>query len=458
MKKHQLILLTTVLFVVIFYNEDMGLNFGILGISYAVLTLFYTKEKNRTKTFLTVFVLKILSSIAFAWYADFPSFLAVIISALILTLKSRNKNMKPLFAAPVFFVNGFTFIFRVFNFNQWLPKSNTGKTFQKLLAFVLFPLIFLSVFFGIYTLGSENFSDLFKNYELDLDVWQFIVLSCLGFFLAFNYWNFALERYMYKNHKMLNDDFSQNQKVIKSTYGFLSIDLVRTGGAITFMLLNILLLFFIGTYNYEQFYESAKLPHQLSEDTHERVYAVILSIVMAVFVIMFYFKSSFNFDPKAKILKISANIWLALNGILVISAMAKNTEYILELGLTYKRIGVYAFLILCIIGLVYSHLKIKNRKTNAFLFNRMFWYFYGTILAASFINWGNLATVYNINYHKGDFEFLNSLYYNDEILIKNFPEEYRKTGKFKNIETEQNRSFLSKVLYWQTININNYKK
>ena len=91
-------------------------------------------------------------------------------------------------------------------------------------------------------------------------------------------------------------------------------------------ILSILLIFFIITYNYEQFYEAVKTPVQLSEETHERVNAVIMSIIMAILVIMFYFKSGFNFDPKAGLLKILAKIWIFLNAVLIISAMIKNYD------------------------------------------------------------------------------------------------------------------------------------
>ena len=60
--------------------------------------------------------------------------------------------------------------------------------------------------------------------------------------------------------------------------------------------------------------------------------------------------------------------------------------------------------------------KIQKQKTNAYLFNQMFWYVYGTILVCSFINWGNIATVYNIKNEKADFKFLYSLNYNEKIL------------------------------------------
>jgi hypothetical protein len=80
--------------------------------------------------------------------------------------------------------------------------------------------------------------------------------------------------------------------------------------------------------------------------------AVILSIIMVILVIMFYFKSAFNFDPKAKLMQLLAKsmAWTKYT-VLLFSAMMKNTEYIVNYGLTYKRLGVYAFLILATIGL-----------------------------------------------------------------------------------------------------------
>ena len=204
--------------------------------------------------------------------------------------------------------------------------------------------------------------------------------------------------------------------------------------------------------DYEQFVELPKATaNQRAEETHERVGAVIASIVMAIGVIMFYFKGSFNFDNQAKSLKNLAKIWVFLNAVLVISAFAKNSEYVLNLGLTYKRLGVYAFLILAIIGLVFTFIKIHQQKTNAYLFNQMVWYFYGTILVCSFINWGNLATVYNIKNEKADFKFLYSLNYNDKILQEKFPKEMAERANYEK-ELNDKKPFLSKFLYYESLN------
>ncbi|MBK1894157.1 DUF4153 domain-containing protein [Chryseobacterium paridis] len=455
MKTHHYIFLTTALFVFLFYNENVGLNLGILGIIYAILTGYKTPEKNRTKTFLILFITSILSSIAFAWYGDFPSFLAVVSSLLLLSYRSKNRKMKILLLIPVFVVNCFTFLCRFFSFDGWLPKRNISGLGQKLFAFILIPLVLVAVFFGIYSVGSAHFAKLFANIEIDFNFWQLFCISVLGMFIAFNYWNYTVEKLIYKQNHILNDTFHDKEKMIKSSYSFLDLDTERMSGVISFFLLNILLIFFIFSYNYEQFYETSKTPNQLSEETHERVNAVIMSIIMAILVIMFYFKSSFNFDPKAGLMKTLAKIWIFFNAILIVSAMIKNSEYIINYGFTYKRLGVYAFLILSLIGLIMTFIKIQYKKRNAFLFNTMTWYFYGTILACSYINWGGFITSQNmkrndfvINYH------LTAINFSEKEMLE-FAEKKNdiklKKQIINKVRKEKSPTLLSKILYYETL-------
>lgn len=455
MKTHHYIFLTTAIFVILFYNGNVGLNLGILGIIYALLTVYRTPEKNRTKTFLFLLMTSILSSIAFAWYGDFPSFLAVVSSLLLLSYRSKNRRMKILFLIPVFIYNCFTFFCRFFSFDDWLPKKNTTGLGQKIVAFVLIPLFLFAVFFGIYSIGSNHFANIFENIELDFDIWLLLRLTVLGFFIAFNFWNYLVDKIIYKQNHILDDDFSTKSKIQKPTYSFLNLDSERMSGVISFFVLNVLLIFFIITYNYEQFYEAVKGPVQLSEETHERVGAVIVSIVMVIMVIMFYFKSGFNFDPKAGKLKLLAKIWILLNAVLIISAAAKNSEYIINYGFTYKRLGVYAFLLLSLIGLIITFIKIQYQKTNAYLFNTMTWYLYGTILVCSYINWGGIITSQNmkrkdfvLKYHQ------TAINFSEKSLLEYAKEKHDENLKneiVKKVKEKQNESFLSKIGYYETI-------
>lgn len=462
MKKHHLIFITVLAVVILFYKEYIALNLGIFGILLSILTFIQTKSEFRTKTFLTLFVTSIFSSFAFAWFGDAVSFVAVFVSVFLLRFKGTYPKLKPFLYIEVLLINLISFVGRVFNTEQWFEKPKEGSGFgKKLITFILIPGILITIFLCIYSAGSSHFDQFFSEIKLDFSFFDIIFLAIIGFYVGFIFWNFGVERFIFKQNRYLNDDFSGLIKIQKPTFSFLDIDSERTSGLISFSALNILLLVFIMTYNYEQFFEVTKSADGLSAETHERVNSVIMSIIMAILVILFYFKRGFNFDEKAKSLKISAKIWIVLNAVLVISASLKNSEYIINFGLTYKRLGVYAFLTMALIGLIFTFIKIQNKKTNAFLFNKMFWASYGLILVCSYVNWGGIITANNIkrknfadNYH------LVSINYNEKILL----DYAEKTGnsEMKNqltdrIESYQKETFLSKILYYETINLDKSK-
>lgn len=456
MKKHQIILACTAVFLLLFYNESAGINISIFGVILTLLISYFFQEKFVDRSHLVLVMTSILSCFAFAWYGDEASFFALVFSILFLQFKTQDGQLKMIQVFPLIILNGFTSIGRIFIFKQWLPESKIQNDFaKKIVAFVLIPIIFLGLFFIVYSFGSDHFSSLFIDYELDIDLPQLIGISILGFYISFSFWNYWVPDVCYEYNPKLSNDFSTiSEAKNRSTFSFLDLDFERKSGVLTLFLLNIMLLIFIVTYNYEQFFEVVEKTN-LSADTHERVNAVIFSILMAVGVILFYFKGGFNFDEKASSLKTLAKVWLGLNVVLIISAIVKNSEYVSFYGLTYKRLGVYAFLILAIIGLMVSFQKIRKQKTNAFLFNQMLWYFYGTILLCSYVNWGSLITNYNISVNKGvEPLFLSGLNFNDEarreyFLKNNLSGGYNEEMREKLISNYQNENFLSKALYYE---------
>ncbi|MDR6762603.1 hypothetical protein J2Y38_002814 [Flavobacterium sp. 2755] len=456
MKKHQIILACTAVFILLFYNESVGINISIFGVILTLLISYFFQEKFVNRSHLVLVMTSILSCFAFAWYGDAASFFALALSILFLQFKTQDGELKIVQIFPLIFLNGITTIGRIFIFSQWLPERKIHNDIaKKLVAFVIIPVIFLGLFFIVYSFGSNHFSSLFTDYTLDINLPQLIAMCILGFYISFSFWNYWVPDISYQFNPKLNNEFTNIAEVKnQSTFSFLDLDFERKSGVITLFMLNVMLLIFIGTYNYEQFFEVVEKTN-LSADTHERVNAVIFSILMAVGVILFYFKGGFNFDEKATTLKNLAKVWIVLNVVLIVSAIVKNSEYVSFYGLTYKRLGVYAFLILAIIGLVYSFLKITKQKTNAYLFNQMIWYFYATILLCSYVNWGNLVTNYNISVNKGvEPVFLSGLNFNDdarrEYLSKNnLDGKYPEAVREELISNYQNAGFLSKALYYE---------
>ncbi|RUT70320.1 DUF4173 domain-containing protein [Flavobacterium cupreum] len=458
MKKIHFILVCSILFIPLFYNESVGVNLAIFGLVLTGLICYYFQDRFTDRSHLILVVTSVLSCLAFAWYGDFVSFLALAMSVLFLQFKTQETKLKIIQVFPLVFLNAFASVGRVFMFSQWLPQRKINNNFaKKLVAYVIIPAVFLILFFVVYSFGSDHFSSLFTDYTLDVDIVQIIVISILGFYISFSFWNYWVPDVCYDKNPMLDNEFENADQVKnQNTFSFLDLDFERKSGEITLLLLNLMLLVFVVTYNYEQFFEVIQ-KSQLSAATHERVNAVIFSILMAVGVILFYFKGGFNFDEKAVNLKRLAKLWITLNGVLIVSTIVKNSEYVSFFGLTYKRLGVYAFLILAIIGLVYAFLKIKNQKTNAYLFNQMVWYFYGTILLCSFVNWGNLITTYNISVNKGvEPRFLSDLNFNDEarreyFSLHNLDILFVDDAREGEIERYQEKPFLSKALYYDFI-------
>ena len=456
MKKHQIILASSLIFTLLFYNESVGVNLAIFGLVLTGFICYFFQDRFTDRSHLILVVTSVLSCLAFAWYGDFASFLALAMSILFLQFKTRESKLKIIQIFPLLFLNAFASVGRIFMFNQWLPEKKIHNDFaKKLIAFFVIPAIFIGLFFIVYSFGSNHFSSLFTDYILDIDIVQLVLISILGFYISFSFWNYWVPDLSYEKNAMLDNDFDNIAEIKnQSTFSFLDIDFERKSGEITLLLLNIMLLVFIATYNYEQFFEVVKNPN-LSADTHERVNSVIFSIIMAVGLILFYFKGGFNFDKKAANLKKLAKVWIVLNGLLIASTFIKNSEYIAVQGLTYKRLGVYAFLILAIIGLVFVFLKITKQKTNAYLANQMVWYFYGTVLLCSFINWGNLITNYNISVNKcAEPIFLSSLNFNDEARREYFSKNNLDGGNAEIVREEmiqnyQSAGFLSKALYYE---------
>ncbi|MES2240090.1 MAG: DUF4173 domain-containing protein [Bacteroidota bacterium] len=459
MKKHHLILVSSLVFTLLFYKESVGLNLAIFGLVILGLIAYNSESLINDTTNKLLFTTSFGSCLAFAWYGDFVSFLALFLSLVFLQFRVLNKELKLVQSIPLVFINGMASAIRIFLFSQWLPEKKLNSNWAKIvIAYVIIPAVFLSLFTVVYSFGSNHFLSFFTNYTLDIDLFPLLVISILGFYLSFTFWNYWVPDICTETNLRLQNDFSKTEKNgLSSTFSFLEIDFERKSGEISLLLLNILLLVFIMTYNCEQFFEEVQLS-KLSSATHDRVNAVIFSIIMAVGVLLFYFKNGFNFDPKAQNLKRLAKTWILLNALLILSTIVKNTEYVSYYGLTYKRLGVFAFLVLASIGLFYSFLKIVKQKKNAYLFNQMLWYFYAFILLCSYVNWGNLITKYNLAVGKGNEKvFLEELNFNEEIFFSLYPEERNKVNqensKIDELLEHQNAGFLSKALYYETIDL-----
>ena len=159
--------------------------------------------------------------------------------------------------------------------------------------------------------------------------------------------------------------------------GVMALRNENTTGIISLVLLNLLLLF-INCIDmvYVWFGFQYKNAGNLADYVHEGTGMLIFSIVLAMVVLLFFFRGNLNFYKKNKWLRWGSYVWLLQNMVLVISVLLRDYYYILHDGLAYKRIGVLVFLVLVLFGLVTIFIKIRQIKTSYYLLRVNAWFCY----------------------------------------------------------------------------------
>jgi hypothetical protein len=135
----------------------------------------------------------------------------------------------------------------------------------------------------------------------------------------------------------------------------------------------------------------------LTKLVHEGTYMLILSILLSMGILIYYFRSNQNFYPKNGLLKGAAYLWLVQNAVLSVSVLIRCGYYISEYGLAYKRMGVIIFLGLVFFGLFTLYRKISGQKSFYYLLRTNAWAAYGMLIGLSLVNWDVLIVSHNLD-------------------------------------------------------------
>lgn len=309
------------------------------------------------------------------------------------------------------------------------------KPLLRPLKYMILPIIIVFIFIGIYSGANEIFgkyaselgdsiaralTQVFGFIFNDLSFERFIHF-CLGLALTGGLLITFYDHIVEKIELNLSEELlrKKNKNRLKTLWN--EITLVFVGSVISkkmalkteyiiaiisFIALNILLLILNSIDIWWLWLGHGK---QLAEtnyaaELHDGTNALIFSIILAMAIIVYFFRGNLNFYSKSKMLKILAIVWMIQNFILIISVFIRDAHYIEVYGLTYKRIGVIVFVLLCIIGLSTVYFKIAKQKTLFYLLkvNGNIWYI--LLLAFSLINWDVAIVKYNLA-HKGTIAF-----------------------------------------------------
>ncbi|OUJ75449.1 hypothetical protein BXP70_05405 [Hymenobacter crusticola] len=135
----------------------------------------------------------------------------------------------------------------------------------------------------------------------------------------------------------------------------------------------------------------------LTQFVHEGTYVLIFSILVAMGIVLWFFRRNLNFyAPGLRWLRLGATVWVVQNAVLAVSVGLRNYYYILHMGLAYKRIGVYGFLLLTLFGLGTILLKIWQRRSAYSLVRLNALAAYAVLLLLAGGNWETWIARYNL--------------------------------------------------------------
>jgi len=417
MKRNDLILVaTTLLFSVLFYRQVAGINFLLFNIVLIIALVLKDKKVLQYKTWRLAACGALLSSVCVLLYGNIASVIVNAISLALLSGLSFSPASSVIVSVAFTFISSaFAYIFMIVDLvNRENKDSVSAKPKQRSLLIII-PIAVTLIFFCVYRSASPLFSQ-FSDKIIDLISWGWFFFTLMGFILLYGF-------FYHKRLKQITD-MDENTPVNLSPKEYapyvlfgkpLSVNEESFSGIMLFVLLNLLILI-VNALDFNYIFISHTLPEGLkySEFLHQGVGALILSIIMAVAIILFYFRGALNFYENNKTIKYLAYLWILQNMFMLFSTAFKNNIYIHEYGLTYKRIGVYVYLLLTLIGLAVTFNKILRTKANIYLFHINGWLFYGVYIIFCFFNWDNIITVYNVTHPKGiDYGYLLDLAYSN---------------------------------------------
>lgn len=400
----------------LFYQQGIGINYFIFSTLIPIVYLIKNKKLMHNPSFLLVgFGVIFTGFLCFYYGSEFHLFLNKTSLLLLAGMYYAPKSSLILATFNSFFTYvtlPITLILDLFSLKNQ-PVKKYGSIVKYLFLSII-PIILAAVFLIIYSISNPILTQFLSQLNFKFISIGFILFGLYAFVVIYGLMRpKGVDSLVTFEEKKANNLNTEQNVLYTSFLKFFSIKSEIYIASAVFILLNLILGLNNGLDVYYLFIKKI-LPLHLSytDFIHQGVNALILSIFLAIGLIMYFFSSRLNFIKNAQFIKALAYIWIVQNGMLVYLCFYKNQLYITNYGLTYKRIGVYTFLLLALIGLGCTFWKILKYKTNYFLIRKNSWALYLTVVMISSYDWDQAITNYNLNICKNkniDFEYLLSL-------------------------------------------------
>lgn len=428
--KDWIVLLLLTAFDVLFYRQLLGVNVLVFSLLILFFSLYEKPQLKHSVNWRLAAGALLITSGSVLLYGDFLSFFATLVTLAIMASMLTDEGTSAGIAlagtalsyvcSPYYLL--VHYVNRLSEWQQTKDKYGIAK-----IVLTVFVLLVVTVFFFIYREANTFFYLFTRNIDFSFISFSWVFFTLNGLLLIFTFFHF---RHFQFFRKQIDVAPALLQPDNCNAGQFMNIP-VNAGlelytGRLLLLLLNVLLLV-VNALDFKYFIVS-KMPEGLSyaDYLHQGVGMLIFSIILAISIILFFFRGELNFSESNRWIKILAYIWIVQNVLMVISTLFRNNIYISAYGLTEKRIGVYIYLALCIAGLLITLFKIMRRYSNAYYVRLISWIFYAVLVCACPVNWDGMITRFNLARKDAidNFDYLQTLSENNRPLLLQFAKEH----------------------------------
>ncbi len=402
---------TSLLSSFLFYGQGAGLNFLLYSLVFITISfgLYPVLRQSVSGWFIALGYL--LTAMSIMWHHSWLAILLYLFSFIALAGFCAYPRTSLGIALP----NGLYSAGLSFWRREWLnrkEKPQGSLTPARVMSWAV-PVAITVLFLMLYIGGNPAFAALLTQTEIEvISLGRIIFTLVSAYLLLAIFYPTGIKALIQLDQRTPNLLLRRRQAKKQRSFNTIGLKHEYRSGWLLFILLNGLLLLFNAVDTYHLW--TGKLPQGVtySEYVHQGVNALIVSIVLAIGIVMYFFRGNLNFYYRSRQLKLVAYAWVAQNVFLVLATAYKNSLYIDAYGFTQKRLGVYVYLLMTLVGLFFTYVKVRQIKTNAFLLRYTSWAFYAILAGLTLFNWPRFITKYNLTNlpaEQIDFHYLSRL-------------------------------------------------
>jgi hypothetical protein len=288
--------------------------------------------------------------------------------------------------------------------------------------YALIPTLILLPFTAIYYQANPAFASLLNGFNVlghFVSGWNVLLFGWGSWLAACLLFPFAGESELASYGKTFRDDIPRRSSEprsnwfaifqanpiplgLKYEYGLAKGTLLGLNGLLLVVLLMDVPTIFGGY--------SGQSAAELSQFVHQGTYLLIFSILLAMLVIIVYFRGLLNFYPRIQKVRKLAFLWIGQNALLAVLVGVRNLRYVEEYGLAWGRVQVFFGLLLILFGLFTLYRKVSRRLSLSYLLHTNGMAAWLGLLLFAAVNWSGVITRYNLTFQAADRQDLQYLF------------------------------------------------